>query len=509
MYAFIRSSPDFAIATLFPATQQPSQFEDDAASTMSTSQMPKLKVAFRSAGKLSPVRLTRHEARQKRKDLIRRREELAETIGQLATILQNQHQALSQQTSLGMETLLSNATQVTQQVEAALGRASSEDRNPLRQLRSVLTTSLAQHEPGKIFQTTLSASPVGLGPPSTIARLWPTFVFVPAVSLLALRTFSKNKDALKEAIANGKATIRGFFIGWVYEPAMKLLETVRQGEEASGLLVSKASLQTDLDSLKRMVTDFSREKYSLSEQELSQIAAKVAEGDLTGVLKVYETELKSPLKSAVNGSLIRVLLIQVQKAKVDLEVAMSGIDSLLKSQQLLFGAVGIAPAMGITYFAFSWLRGRFAKATNRRAGKNGYEVKLRVWEALRRIDRMLANPSSTKADNKKQTGNGEIDAKTRGLLLLDLSMIRSSASALVAGAPAAKHQTARQRLRRQLLEDIRDLELLRIPSSSSSSSIADQDGSSVAQVGLMAWQARRVVVERIWRSWAPLISVGG
>lgn len=37
------------------------------------------------------------------------------------------------------------------------------------------------------------------------------------------------------------------------------------------------------------------------------------------------------------GDLIRALLIQVQKTKVDVELAVSGIDALLKSQELVFG----------------------------------------------------------------------------------------------------------------------------------------------------------------------------
>jgi hypothetical protein len=41
----------------------------------------------------------------------------------------------------------------------------------------------------------------------------------------------------------------------------------------------------------------------------------------------------------VRGDLVRALLIQIQKTKVDVEVAISGIDTLLKSQELVFGWV--------------------------------------------------------------------------------------------------------------------------------------------------------------------------
>ncbi|CRK28288.1 hypothetical protein BN1708_018345, partial [Verticillium longisporum] len=80
---------------------------------------------------------------------------------------------------------------------------------------------------------------------------------------------------------------------------------------------------------------------ALTETDIAAIRAKVNEGDVTPVLRAYEQDLRSPLKGAVRGDLIRSLLIQVQKTKVDLEVAISGIDALLKSQELVFGFVGL------------------------------------------------------------------------------------------------------------------------------------------------------------------------
>jgi nuclear-control-of-ATPase protein 2 len=76
----------------------------------------------------------------------------------------------------------------------------------------------------------------------------------------------------------------------------------------------------------------------LNETQLADIRSKVREGDLTTVLKVYEKDMQSPVWGALRGNLIQALLIQVQKTKVDVEVAMSGIDSILKSQELLFGS---------------------------------------------------------------------------------------------------------------------------------------------------------------------------
>ena len=69
-------------------------------------------------------------------------------------------------------------------------------------------------------------------------------------------------------------------------------------------------------SLERMALSLSKDKYKFSPAELEGLSMQIRRGDLTPVLKVYEEDLKSPLKSAIAGSLIRSLLIQVQKMKV-------------------------------------------------------------------------------------------------------------------------------------------------------------------------------------------------
>ena len=84
-----------------------------------------------------------------------------------------------------------------------------------------------------------------------------------------------------------------------------------------------------------MAVALSRDRLSLNDTQLRQISEQIHQGDLTPVLQVYEEDIKSPIRSAVKGTLVRSLLVQIQKAKVDLDQALSGIDKLLKSQELL------------------------------------------------------------------------------------------------------------------------------------------------------------------------------
>lgn len=158
-------------------------------------------------------------------------------------------------------------------------------------------------------------------------------------------------------------TVIDFWANWVVEPTKKVIGTIRHDESSEVSILSKRSLEGDRASLERMVVDFAvanPEGPALNDSQIAEIRAKVREGDLTPVLKAYEKDMQKPIMGAVRGNLINALLIQIQKTKVDVEVAMAGIDSILKSQELLFGFIGLTPGLLVTIGVYSWLRGSFS-----------------------------------------------------------------------------------------------------------------------------------------------------
>jgi nuclear-control-of-ATPase protein 2 len=190
------------------------------------------------------------------------------------------------------------------------------------------------------------------GRPSRLVRYW-----LPAAALLIssstiLRLLISRQDDIISWIRDLGATARDFWFNWVVEPVRKIVGTIRHDSNSEIAIMSRDSLKADRDSLERMVVEFARDNpdvavgnSSITELQISEIRSKVKEGDVTPVLKAYEQDLRRPIVGAIKGDLVRALLIQVQKSKVDLEVAISGIDSLLKSQELVFGFVGLTPGV--------------------------------------------------------------------------------------------------------------------------------------------------------------------
>lgn len=69
-------------------------------------------------------------------------------------------------------------------------------------------------------------------------------------------------------------------------------------------------------SLERMALALAREKLHYDPVQMDALSRQIQLGDLTPVMQIYEEDIKSPFKSAVGGTLLRTLFIQVQKAKV-------------------------------------------------------------------------------------------------------------------------------------------------------------------------------------------------
>ncbi|TGJ82470.1 hypothetical protein E0Z10_g6306 [Xylaria hypoxylon] len=283
------------------------------------------------------------------------------------------------------------------------------------------------------------------GRPSRLVRYW-----LPATALLLssttiLRIFVNRRQEILDWIQDLGATVRDFWFNWVIEPVRKVIGTIRHDANSEIAIMSRDSLKADRESLERMVVDFALDKSttttgvsSVSETQIAEIRAKVREGDVTPILRAYEKDLRSPFMGTVRGDLIRTLLIQVQKTKVDVEIAMSGIDSLLRSQELVFGFVGLTPGILVSVGAARYLLGIFG-------GRRGYAEKRkagRCVRVLRNIDRVFSEAAPTQTN--------VLPYKDHGFLICEVHVLRQLA-----------HKILPVDIEKDFLEDLHDLANLR------------------------------------------------
>jgi nuclear-control-of-ATPase protein 2 len=304
-----------------------------------------------------------------------------------------------------------------------------------RRLRHILEVHIPNHVNSS--QTLVTQ----YGRPSRLVRYWLPASVLLLSSTTILRILVNRKTEIIAWVRDFGSTVRDFWVNWVIEPTKKVIATIRHDKDSEVAIMSKESLKGDRDSLERMVVDFAIDNPQvavgtgpLSEAQIAEIRAKVKEGDLTPVLRAYEKDLRQPFIGAVRGDLVRTLLIQVQKTKVDVEVAISGIDALLKSQELVFGFVGLTPGVLVCFAAFRYFGSVFGNRRGLRQGrKAGQTVRI-----LRNIDRILTIATPTESNI--------LSYKDHGLLLCEIHLLRQRAKRLFPGV-----------IEREFLEDVADL----------------------------------------------------
>ncbi|KAJ5806951.1 hypothetical protein N7474_010543 [Penicillium riverlandense] len=278
---------------------------------------------------------------------------------------------------------------------------------------------------------------IGLhGRPSRLIRYWlPAFVAISS-SGASVQFLASHRDQILHWIIDIGATVVDFGSNWVVDPIRKLVGTIRHDEKSEIAIMSKNSLVADRASLERMVVDFVLDRPDLSPgtpatEDTTAIVNAVKEGDLTPVLRAYERDLRSPFVGTIKGDLVRALLIQIQKTKVDVEIAISGIDSLLKSQELVFGFVGLTPGILVSYATLQWLAGVLGSRRGLRQGKRQDALR----RGLRNITRVLS-PSS----------QGVLSHKDAGRLMCEAESLLQAAESVLGG-----------RQYHELRQDVQDL----------------------------------------------------
>ena len=233
-------------------------------------------------------------------------------------------------------------------------------------LQNLLTSRLAE------YTAKSRASARSYAKPSRLVRLWLPLSIGLVFSTTILQILTRRRAEILTWIRELGATSIDFWVNWVVDPIKKVIGTIRHDESSEVSIMSKRSLEGDRDSLERMVVAFAKDDAdngTLSSEQLESIRLKVHEGDLTPVLKAYERDMQHPFFGAIRGRLIQALLIQVQKTKVDVEIAMGGIDSLLKSQELVFGFVSLTPGLLVCVGVARWVNNFFGNRKGNQKGK--------------------------------------------------------------------------------------------------------------------------------------------
>ncbi|CAJ1971223.1 unnamed protein product [Sphenostylis stenocarpa] len=135
----------------------------------------------------------------------------------------------------------------------------------------------------------------------------------------------------------------------------ELFETFRKRHQG---IMDLEEVQLTSNSLHRMLLAFSEQAkgqnipVNASDQEMLEI-----------VMDRYEKELMHPIQNLLNGELIRAILIQVQKLKLDTETAMLELNQILRANEINFAVLTALPAFFLSLLLIMVVRAWFKQDT--------------------------------------------------------------------------------------------------------------------------------------------------
>ncbi|ESW13521.1 hypothetical protein PHAVU_008G203700 [Phaseolus vulgaris] len=135
----------------------------------------------------------------------------------------------------------------------------------------------------------------------------------------------------------------------------ELFETFRKRHQG---IMDLEEVQLTSNSLHRMLLAFSEQARgqnipaNASDQEMLEI-----------VMDRYEKELMHPIQNLLNGELVRAILIQVQKLKLDTETAMLELNQILRANEINFAVLTALPAFFLSLLLIMVVRAWFKKDT--------------------------------------------------------------------------------------------------------------------------------------------------
>ncbi|KAF9583120.1 Nuclear control of ATPase protein 2 [Lunasporangiospora selenospora] len=187
---------------------------------------------------------------------------------------------------------------------------------------------------------------------------WLTRVWIPVfISYFGLKYgiayVTEHRADLDKFLDEAWDTAKRFVTDWVWEPSMRIMSVIRHGDDQGSLqMLGNESLQSDI---------------------------------------------ANPLRGAIQGNLIQTLLIQVQKTKVDVEVAMAALDKLLKANELNFAFLAVSPSLLLLWAASAQVKNYWQRA----AGRNLGVVSLQMRNSLRQVERLLNLASADTAEEDR------------------------------------------------------------------------------------------------------------
>ncbi|CAF0983277.1 unnamed protein product [Adineta ricciae] len=197
--------------------------------------------------------------------------------------------------------------------------------------------------------------------PTHLKRYLPYYIGFTAIGMFIIYKVYTNKTGIYNYITTTYESLKFFLNEHLVAPLKTIYtSTFESHSSESAYENSQLNYTNSKKILEEMLEEYGRQHAGTLaqvnnvsvEEFLATLNERARNEDMNVVMKNYQQELNSPIRSALLGDLIKGILIQVQKVKVDGEGLIIQIDQLMKQNQINFSLLATIPAILIITFVF-------------------------------------------------------------------------------------------------------------------------------------------------------------
>ena len=195
----------------------------------------------------SPLKWTRQECSHKRRELEKLRDDRAEILGELTELRQSIDALLS--LDMDQHSLNDEQAWIVMQISNFLLRTDTA-KEVSSMSGEILLPMLMDNLASKSINSINALHLVqlkDLSRPTRLVLLWPKLVFLPPALLWLSRYLYASRESIWQTMSDVQETLTGFWNGWVVGPVKEIFNTVRTGGDEGMSIVSKDSLNADME----------------------------------------------------------------------------------------------------------------------------------------------------------------------------------------------------------------------------------------------------------------------
>lgn len=216
----------------------------------------------------------------------------------------------------------------------------------------------------------------------------------------------RNRRTAVSKLSHFVDSARVFWVEHVKEPLIAISDELFNGSKLAR--ADREALKDAERSMQSMLKQYLEKRYPhWSSRQVERVSAAM---DMEPVSRRYESEMEHPIRGAITGDLLQLILMQVQFIKKEVMSQMTTMDTLLRENEMNLQIMATIPAFLLTYFGFASLRSLYRRATRPRSTR---ELTSMIQLCLRDVDRLL-NLTTADAEQRRNSTR-----RSRSLALSD------------------------------------------------------------------------------------------